>query len=146
MNERAKQQTKAVIYIRVAHGNAEQLARRIELQREQCLGIANRLECVVAAEYVEVGPGSTLEGRPQIQHLLDRIAEGDIRYLIATDFARLSRLLDQHAILHRRLKLTNTSFVTRDSSGDIGELEVQILYGIALAATNPVRDEEAERG
>ena len=94
---RADETKRAVIYLRVSsRGQVEtdydSEGFSLPAQRTACTRKASSLGATVVDEFVEAGEsGTSIKGRKALSQLLDRLAEGDIDYVIVHKVDRLAR-------------------------------------------------------
>ncbi len=92
-------------------GEGETLARHLKILEDLC----KKLKIVVADEdiYKEVVSGESIDSRPQMQKLLERIEQGYYKGTLVVEIERLARgdSIDQGIIL-RTFKLSDTKIIT----------------------------------
>ena len=96
---------RAVLFIRVnrrAVGDENAADAQVERQRQHGMDVARRLGAVVVREYVDHGGTVALEHRPPVEAMLDDLTgRRDVDYVIADDWARLTRRVDDMVVIHR---------------------------------------------
>jgi DNA invertase Pin-like site-specific DNA recombinase len=103
----------AVIFLRACRPNVNGGLDLIDVQRAQCMALAERLNATVIREYVEYGGTAMLDKRPELKLMLDELrALRDIDYIIAVDVDRLARRLDDWAAIDLELTTSGAKLVT----------------------------------
>jgi DNA invertase Pin-like site-specific DNA recombinase len=139
----ANETRRAVLFIRVnrrAVGDEDAADAQVERQRQHGMDVARRLGAVVVREYVDHGGGLDLEHRPPVEAMLDDFAaKRDADYVIADDWARLTRRADDMAVIHRVVEEAGARLVVDGNRADPG---IMLLFeGGDLAARWPRRTE-----
>ncbi len=125
---------KAVFYARVSTVNKEQDSS-IENQVKMCEKFLLEHSEIQLAEpidsYCEKISGKS-DNRPKYRKMLDRIEQGDIKYIIIKDTKRISRASDVSAQLRNTLKRHNMKLIILSEGGrikDINADENRMIYG-----------------
>lgn len=125
---------KAVFYARVSTTNKEQ-ETSIESQIKMCTHYLQDHPEIQLAEpidaYCEKISGKS-DNRPKYRKMLNRIEQGDIRYIIIKDTKRISRAADVSAQLRNTLKRHNMKLIILSEGGrikDINADENRMIYG-----------------
>lgn len=124
----------AVFYARVSTTNKEQ-ETSIESQKKMCLDFLQRNPEIQLAEpideYCEKISAKT-DDRPKYRKMMNRIEEGDIRYIIIKDTKRISRASDVSAQLRNTLKRNKMKLIILSEGGvikDVNADENRMIYG-----------------
>jgi DNA invertase Pin-like site-specific DNA recombinase len=115
MNKRNRDNTRAVLYLRVASADQRDQRDGIAEQRAVCTRQAERFGAVVTDEYVDAGVSGNRMSRSGLRGLLTRVAEGTVRYVIVRDCARLTRNAADHRAIRQRLQRAGVALVAVDS-------------------------------
>lgn len=125
---------KAVFYARVSTTNKEQ-ETSIESQIKMCEHfLLEHPEIELAEpidEYCEKISGKS-DNRPKYRKMLNRIEQGDIRYIIIKDTKRISRASDVSAQLRNTLHRHNMKLIILSEGGrikDVNADENRMIYG-----------------
>lgn len=112
MNTKSTQPT-AVIFLRARQPGVNAGLDLTDVQRKQCMALAERLTATVIREYVEYGGAVAIDKRPQLKLMLDELsALRDVSYVIATGPERLARRLDDWAAIDLELTASGAKLVT----------------------------------
>jgi len=148
----------AVIYTRVSSQEQVEQGTSLESQEQACLKKAESIgaRVVVPAFRDEGVSGATYVGRPGLQAALALIEQGEADTLVCYDVSRLSRDVEHHAIIARRVKQARGRivFCTQDFADTAdGELSAGILKQFAQWEKRKIRERtqsghkrQAERG
>jgi DNA invertase Pin-like site-specific DNA recombinase len=120
---------RAVLFIRVnrrAAGN-DAAEAQVERQRQRGQDVARQLGAFVVREYVDYGGGVGIEQRPVIEAMLDDLtAQRDADYVIADDWARLTRRADDMVVIHRVAEEVGARLIV---GGSEVQAEILELFG-----------------
>src|SRR5579872_1032342 len=108
------EKTRAVAYVRAARVDGATPVQ-VEGQLLACHEIAERLGCRITCEYMDIGESGLAAHRPELRKLLDELKEIRPRYVIAADFSRLTRRLDQFAVLVEMVHSVGAEIATRET-------------------------------
>lgn len=101
-------------------GEGETLSRHLKILEELC----KKFKIVVEDEdiYKEVVSGESIEARPEMQRLLNKVEQGYYRSVLVVEIERLARgdSIDQGIIL-RAFKLSDTKIITPSKTYDFKE-------------------------
>jgi site-specific DNA recombinase len=108
---------RAVIYLRVS--TTQQASRdgdpegySIPAQREACQRQAHDLDAIVVDEYVDAGESARSADRPQLQAMLQRLADGDIDYVIVHKVDRLARSREDDVMINLTIQQAGAELVS----------------------------------
>lgn len=140
-----KSTPKAVIYCRVSSSDQAENGTSLESQEQACLQKAVAIDSqVVAPVFRDEGiSGATLIGRPGLQAALSMIESGKANVLICYDVSRLSRDVEHHAVIERRVKAARGRIIycTQDFADTAdGELSSGILKQFAQWEKRKIRE------
>lgn len=120
----------ALIYVRVSRLDEDERARKVspDMQREKALALPELAGMAVEVFDADLNrSGKDTAGRPDYLRMLDRIAVGDVRYVVAYDLSRITRHVgDQQAFFdalqrHGAQFLSSSSGRTIDASNEDDE-------------------------
>jgi DNA invertase Pin-like site-specific DNA recombinase len=129
-NESRAANDRAVIYMRVNHGaigDPQVGAVAIEYQREACRLVAEERGLTIVGEYIDRGGAISIERRPVLWQLLEELSARDVRYVIVSDLARISRNVRDMTIIEERLMQAGVGLLVYGE----GEAAVQMRRRIA---------------
>jgi DNA invertase Pin-like site-specific DNA recombinase len=121
---------RAVIYMRVnygATGDPQVGAVAIEYQREVCRLVAEERGLTIMGEYIDRGGAISIERRPVLWRLLEKLGARDVRYIIVSDLARISHNVRDMTIIEERLMQAGVELLVYGE----GEAAVQMRRRIA---------------
>ena len=115
MSNEAIQKTLCVEYARVSTTHDEQ-SESCENQIKLCDEYVNRHpELMIADRFIDDGITGSTDNRPQFQLMLERIQQGDIRYILAKNEDRLCRSTEVDGYLQRKCREYRVEIIFTDS-------------------------------
>lgn len=125
---------RAVIYLRVstkdqASVGGEEQGYSIPAQRRACLRHAKSLSAEVVEEFTDAGESAKTADRPELQRMLQRVAEGGIDYVIVHKVDRLAHNRADDVMINLQLQQAGARLVS--CSENIDETPSgMLMYGI----------------
>lgn len=129
----------AVGYVRVSRLDEEERERKVspEMQRAKCVETASaqRLDLIQTYQDLDIS-GKSTANRPGFRALMERLATGDVRYVVAYDLSRITRNMADQADFFDALRDHNALFIeasngrTLDPRDEDQELSANVLGSV----------------
>ena len=120
------------VYTRVSTTSQEDEGTSLESQRESGERKAKELgmKCVIENEKSASSSTETLENRPVIQSVLQRIQEGKIKHLFVLNTDRLSRNETTFAIIRKDLRENDCLLYTPTGKQNLSSPMDNLIFGV----------------
>ena len=120
------------VYTRVSTSSQEDEGTSLDSQRESGERKAQELgmKCVIENEKSASSSTETLENRPIIQSVLDRIGKGEIKHLFVWNTDRLSRNETTFAIIRRELRDNDCLLHTPTGKQNLSSPMDNLVFGV----------------
>lgn len=141
--------TRAAIYCRVSSAKKDQIKSLVAQVSALTNMVAYLPGYVLFDTYIDVAPGSTLDGRPEFQRLLSDCKAGRIKYILTKSASRFSRdiVVALSAIQQITLAGAKVHFLEEGIDSDNYDMEVHLAAHLAVAEMeNRSRSENTKWG